>query len=228
MAFRRWSGAVGASLVLSCATAGRTPVPTDAVVIDAYRNFGRGDCAAVRKTIRAIDFMGADATRRALLQILEAWCLELSGDTEAAREIYLAIVDAVPRTTLAYDAALRLRSLAQPDPKAFREAAERRRRQGEAGDPPYASAAKPIHRNVPAYPEAAAAAEIEGRVLVDFGIAPNGDVVEPEVLASEPPFLFDGAALAAVRHWTYEPSTTDAERRGLTTLEFRLERAPDR
>lgn len=58
-------------------------------------------------------------------------------------------------------------------------------------------------RVAPDYPPAAAAAGIEGYVEVRFSISPAGTVVDPEVVAADPPGVFDAAALAAVSRWRY-------------------------
>lgn len=55
----------------------------------------------------------------------------------------------------------------------------------------------------PAYPEAAAAAGIEGHVDVAFTIALDGTVTNAEVVAAEPAGVFENAALAAVSRWRY-------------------------
>lgn len=55
----------------------------------------------------------------------------------------------------------------------------------------------------PAYPAEAAAAGIEGYVDVRFVVSPTGTVADPEVVAAEPPGVFDAAALAAVLRWRY-------------------------
>jgi hypothetical protein len=47
------------------------------------------------------------------------------------------------------------------------------------------------------------------------------------VLASEPPFLFDGAALATVRNWTYQGSDQNAPRRAMVRFPFGIEPPSD-
>lgn len=60
-------------------------------------------------------------------------------------------------------------------------------------------------RNVfPVYPESARQARLYGAVQVEFVIDTTGAVGDVRVLRSCPPF--DGAALAAVRRWRYEPT----------------------
>jgi TonB family protein len=61
----------------------------------------------------------------------------------------------------------------------------------------------PIVSVDPVYPPAAAAAGVEGFVELRFSVSPTGTVIDPEVVASEPPGVFDEAALAAVDRWRY-------------------------
>jgi protein TonB len=56
----------------------------------------------------------------------------------------------------------------------------------------------------PAYPPLAAAARVQGTVLLEATIDEEGNVVNLMVLRSVP--LLDGAALDAVRQWKYEPT----------------------
>jgi TonB family protein len=55
----------------------------------------------------------------------------------------------------------------------------------------------------PAYPQAALDAGIEGFVEVRFTVTPAGTVTSPEIIESNPPGVFDAAALAAVNRWRY-------------------------
>lgn len=70
---------------------------------------------------------------------------------------------------------------------------------GEDGD------ATPLFRMPPLYPIHAERAGFEGWVDVEFTILRSGRVVEPRVLAAEPPRVFDQSAVAAVLKWKYRP-----------------------
>jgi protein TonB len=70
---------------------------------------------------------------------------------------------------------------------------------------PADGAAIPLVRVPPRYPERALARGVEGRVLVGFTIDRAGNVASPEVLAAEPPNVFDRAAIEAVSQWKYNP-----------------------
>lgn len=81
----------------------------------------------------------------------------------------------------------------------------------------------------PVYPEAAKAAGIEGEVTLVYTVTASGAVRDVRVLTSEPPGVFDEAALAAVRTWRYRPlrsrgEPVDLENVG-STLRFRLAEA---
>jgi TonB family protein len=77
---------------------------------------------------------------------------------------------------------------------------------------------------MPEYPASASAAGVEGEVLVDFAISRDGTVSDLMILASEPPFLFDGVALNAVRSWVYETSDSDEPRRVTVRFPFEVKR----
>jgi periplasmic protein TonB len=57
----------------------------------------------------------------------------------------------------------------------------------------------------PHYPAAARATGIEGSVLIEIVVAPNGRVADTKVLRSIP--ALDQAALSAVRQWEFVPPT---------------------
>jgi protein TonB len=59
----------------------------------------------------------------------------------------------------------------------------------------------------PAYPEAAVASRIEGVVILECLISPQGRVTEVKVLRGVP--LLEEAALDAVRRWVYTPTLMD-------------------
>jgi protein TonB len=63
----------------------------------------------------------------------------------------------------------------------------------------------PLVRVDPEYPPRARQQGLEGYVDVEFTISPAGTVQDPRVLAAQPAFVFDRAALAAIRRWRYNP-----------------------
>ena len=63
-------------------------------------------------------------------------------------------------------------------------------------------------RNVnPAYPDVAVASRIEGTVVLEATIGPNGKVAEVRVVRSLP--LLEKAAIDAVKQWVYTPTLVD-------------------
>lgn len=70
---------------------------------------------------------------------------------------------------------------------------------------------KPVVRVAPLYPKAAAESRTEGYVIIDFRIGTAGQVVNPKIVESYPPGVFDRTALKAVRKWRYKPLVVDGE-----------------
>ncbi len=63
----------------------------------------------------------------------------------------------------------------------------------------------PLVRVDPDYPPRAKQRGIEGYVDLEFTISPVGTVQNAQVIGSEPAYIFDRAALRAVRKWKYNP-----------------------
>lgn len=86
--------------------------------------------------------------------------------------------------------------------------------------------ATPLIRVNPLYPRRAAERGIEGYVTVRFMVGTTGQVVDPKIIASNPPGVFDRTALKAVRKWKYRPKIVDGTplQYGVNPvkLEFRL------
>ena len=59
----------------------------------------------------------------------------------------------------------------------------------------------------PAYPELAARARVQGTVVLECVVSPQGQVLKVSVLRSIP--LLDAAAIEAVRQWAYTPTLKD-------------------
>ena len=64
---------------------------------------------------------------------------------------------------------------------------------------------------MPEYPLAAASNGIEGYVLLRFTVTETGAVADPEVLRSDPPNIFDRAAMRSVLRWKYQPQMSDGK-----------------
>ncbi len=67
----------------------------------------------------------------------------------------------------------------------------------------------PLVRVDPDYPPRAKQRGIEGYVDIEFTISAVGTVQGAEVIGSEPAYIFDRAALRAVRKWKYNPKIQD-------------------
>jgi protein TonB len=63
----------------------------------------------------------------------------------------------------------------------------------------------PISRHPPQYPYKAARRGIEGWVRVSFRVTQTGSVEDVEVLESDPPGVFEQAAIKAVYRWRFKP-----------------------
>ncbi len=63
----------------------------------------------------------------------------------------------------------------------------------------------PLVRVDPEYPPRARQQGLEGWVDIEFTISPVGTVQDARVIRSQPTFVFDRAALKAVRRWRYNP-----------------------
>lgn len=63
----------------------------------------------------------------------------------------------------------------------------------------------PLVRVDPEYPPRARQQGIEGWVNLEFTISPVGTVQDARVMEASPAFVFDRAALKAVRRWRYNP-----------------------
>jgi TonB family protein len=152
------------------------------------------------------------------------------GKKGAAREAYVALVD-------------RLEQQADPAQNAILEAAYAQLEHfyAEAGDVEAATDIRkrrarqprsdseqlvPIMRTMPAYPRDALQRSIQGVVDMHLEIRPDGTVAEAKVIRSEPPGVFDKAALTAIRKWKFQPKIVDGKpvaSKGKQTLQFFLE-----
>ena len=84
-----------------------------------------------------------------------------------------------------------------------------------------------IKGSAPVYPADLRVKGVGGMVTVQYDVTPQGQVVNAQVVASEPPGLFDAAALEAVRSWRFRPQVRDGQIESVVGLTSSLEfRAP--
>ena len=78
---------------------------------------------------------------------------------------------------------------------------------GGAGDGDYL----PIVKVAPQYPRRAAQRGIEGYVVLEFTVTEMGTVIDPRVVESDPPGIFDKAAMDAALKFKYKPKIVNGK-----------------
>jgi len=69
----------------------------------------------------------------------------------------------------------------------------------------------PIVKVQPVYPRRALQRGIEGYVIVEFTVTTSGAVRDPRVVESDPPNIFDDAAMKAALKFKYKPRVIDGQ-----------------
>jgi len=69
----------------------------------------------------------------------------------------------------------------------------------------------PIVKVAPQYPRRAQTRGLEGYVLLEFTVTKTGAVVDPVVIESKPPGIFDRAAMKAAVKFKYKPKVVNGE-----------------
>jgi len=62
-----------------------------------------------------------------------------------------------------------------------------------------------VYRITPAYPDAMLSTPVPGQVTLSFDLEPSGVPSNVKVLHSDPPGVFDTAAVVALQQWYFEP-----------------------
>ena len=91
-----------------------------------------------------------------------------------------------------------------------------------AAAPPAVTTAIPrlLSAPSPRYPIMAQRRKLEGQVVVQFTIQPDGSVASPRVVSADPPGVFDEAALVAASRWRFEAGTRSVP--SSRVVQFRL------
>lgn len=74
-----------------------------------------------------------------------------------------------------------------------------------------AEAPKAVKIVAPEYPRGAERRKIEGYVIIQFGIQADGSTLNPTVVETDNPGVFDAAAIKAVKKWKFEKSDAGFE-----------------
>ncbi|MFQ5580348.1 MAG: energy transducer TonB [Nitrospiria bacterium] len=85
----------------------------------------------------------------------------------------------------------------------------------------------PMVKISPRYPRRAVRSKIEGIVTIEFTITRDGSVVNPAVIQAAPPYVFDQAALRAIRRWKFRPKFVEGrpvQRRAVQNIRFSLQK----
>lgn len=93
------------------------------------------------------------------------------------------------------------------------------------GDPGLDGEVIPIVRVEPQWPREALSRRIEGWVLIEFTILPDGSVIDAEVVEAVPERMFERNALRAIERWRFRPRVVDGapvSRRARQRIDFRL------
>ena len=88
-----------------------------------------------------------------------------------------------------------------------------------------AASLKPLKTVPPDYPQSALDHRVTGSVILSFTVDARGETRDVQVLQSTPPGTFDRAAVAAVKHWRYQPvlvNGTPVEVPAKTLVRFEL------
>jgi len=193
---------------------------------DAYLAYERGDCVTARRLSdpEVLESWPFNEMRHSVL-LIQGFCREIDGDVDGAREIYRRLVLDAPTSFASDDAAERTRilKLIEDDPGYSSRVLEVK--EGANPDRPRRT---PIDRVPAQFPPLAKATGVEGYVVIDFDVTQRGTTEDPLVVDSHPPFLFDGAALRAVRQWQYmREGSADGDSRQLIRIVFRPETEDD-
>lgn len=191
----------------------------------AYLAYERGDCDGLRARLsrEEVEDWRPTELRHSML-LVYAYCDELAGEDAKALEIYRELISDAPLSFASEDARERMRILRlqrnDPGYAEWVKAAGKRASEAE-------SSRIAVQRGPAAFPPLAQQAGIEGFAVVEFGVTPRGDIDAPVIVDSEPPLLFEGSALRAVREWRYEaePDAEKAERQAIRIV-FKAEGEP--
>lgn len=85
---------------------------------------------------------------------------------------------------------------------------------------------KPLKRFPPKFPSSALRQSVSGYSIVQFDLSDSGDVINPEIIISWPPDVYEKSSLRSLEGWKYsprQPQETDEDRQKLiTTIRYNI------
>jgi hypothetical protein len=217
----------GGFSLIACRPQALTPTELQAAITatSAYQAYRDKDCTTVDSLTggELLDSWEVNEMRHSML-LLQGFCRELEGDIPSARSVYRRLVVEAPESFASKDAEERIRILRLSESiptfasrtKAARDRIDRKRPDRN-----------PIDRARVTFPPLARATGVAGFTVVEFGITKSGDTVNPVVVDSDPPLIFDGTSVRAVRRWHYmRAMRADPSHRQFIRLLFRPEGGP--
>lgn len=207
-------------------------------LIGSEQAIARGDFTEARRLVGLVE--RADAELPALSRLrdslvaaeAEAEAAALAAEQEAARR------EEAEKLAASAEAEARLRAAAATPASAPAPAPARPAPAATAAvpSPAVAASSAPPRPNAPAtpvvpklvsapqprYPLMALRRKLEGEVLLELSIRPDGSVGNARVVSATPPGLFDDAAVAAASRWRFEQGASVVTTRQV--LRFRLPR----
>jgi TonB family protein len=78
----------------------------------------------------------------------------------------------------------------------------------------------PLTTARPELPDRVCQQRLNGWVVLEITVNKDGTVKDSTVLESEPPEVFDAAAVNSVAHWTYEPRDSESKIRQKINLSY--------
>ena len=154
--------------------------------IDSYLAYERGDCGTVLRQTESeiLETWDLEELRHST-RLLRGFCLELGGEPSEARSVYRNLILRASQSFAASDARERFRILeiAEEDPAHARWMRDAHSRADASTSP-----RTPVERVPARVPPMARMAGIEGFAVVEFGVNPRGEPVEPLIADSQPPW----------------------------------------
>ncbi len=80
-----------------------------------------------------------------------------------------------------------------------------------------------LSSNDPVYPPLAKSQGVQGYVIIEYTVSTDGQVLNPVIVESRPPGVFDSSAMISIASWVYKPMIKNGEVLAAEKIRSRLE-----